>query len=165
MIALILVFISSTACRRLSMRLLLQDLFDAFEYGGPQYFDANLIGSIQLDGRLKSPRKGMKICCVKMCGMPSFGRRPNDILWIPQGWVICEQSISSMLVYGVRESFVVKSDRAKRKRSSSIAAGTLLQGPCKDAGSPDVLLILRLWKWDQVQWDSTKLPGFAMDIG
>ena len=53
----------------------------------------------------------------------------NDMLYLPQGWILCEQCASSMLVYGVRRSFLVNLESAKANYELAIA---LLQRSNRD---------------------------------
>ncbi|CAE7366353.1 unnamed protein product [Symbiodinium sp. KB8] len=49
--------------------------------------------------------------------------RAGDVLWVPQGWVICEEVAQSLLCYGVRKSVLINTDAAKSNYAA--AAGLL----------------------------------------
>ena len=45
--------------------------------------------------------------------------KPDDVLFMPAGWVVCERSSASVLVYGVRKSYLLPGEDSKNNFSEA----------------------------------------------
>ena len=46
--------------------------------------------------------------------------QPEDVLYLPMGWMVCEKVVSGTLIYGVRKSYIVNTLRNKENYAANV---------------------------------------------